>query len=84
LTDAPGILYWEPKHGAGAVPPRRAGGFVRMIRPAQALIQSAERKMADEFNIEPHIRTWRGFCRLMQFTAAGIALLLILMAIFLL
>jgi hypothetical protein len=40
--------------------------------------------MANEFNIEPHLRTWRSFCRLMTVTVVGLVVLLSLMAIFLL
>lgn len=36
-----------------------------------------------EFNIEPHLRTWRGFCRLLLACVIGAATVLGLMAIFL-
>ena len=38
--------------------------------------------MAAEFNIDPHLRTWRGFCQLMFWTVISIAIVLILMAFF--
>ena len=39
--------------------------------------------MAAEFDIEPHVRTWRGFCKLMLACVIAAAILLGLMAIFL-
>ena len=39
--------------------------------------------MAVEFDIEPHNRSWRGFCKLMTISVIAIAILLALMAVFL-
>ncbi len=39
--------------------------------------------MAAEFDIEPHVRTWRGFCQLMLACVIGAAIVLGLMAFFL-
>ncbi len=39
--------------------------------------------MAAEFDIEPHNRSWRGFCRLMFACVIAIAITLGLMAFFL-
>ncbi len=39
--------------------------------------------MAAEFDIEPHDRTWRGFCQVMFACVVGAAITLGLMAIFL-
>jgi len=39
--------------------------------------------MAVEFDIEPHLRTWRGFCKLMLVCVIGVVIVLGLMAIFL-
>jgi hypothetical protein len=39
--------------------------------------------MAAEFDIEPHIRTWDGFCKLMLVCVIAAAIVLGLMAIFL-
>ncbi len=39
--------------------------------------------MAIEFDIEPHNRTWRGFCKLMSACSIAVAVTLALMAFFL-
>lgn len=39
--------------------------------------------MADDFNMQPHENTWQGFTKLLVYSSVGVALLLILMAIFL-
>lgn len=40
--------------------------------------------MADDFDMQTHNEMWQGFTRLIVWSAVGIALLLILLAIFLL
>ena len=40
--------------------------------------------MADDFNMRPHDEMWQGFTKLLVYSSVGVALLLILMAIFLL
>jgi len=39
--------------------------------------------MDDNFDIHPHQVTWRGFCKLIGYSAAAIMVILALMAIFL-
>ena len=40
--------------------------------------------MASEFDIKPHVQMWRDFTRIMTFSAGGVVLSLILLALFLL
>lgn len=40
--------------------------------------------MAVEVNYEEHRRTWNGFCKLMSYSTVAVAVIVILMAIFLL
>jgi hypothetical protein len=40
--------------------------------------------MSDAHDLRPHLETWHGFVRLIGFSVAGIVVLLVLMALFLL
>ena len=51
--------------------------------PKRAAEQVERDEMADQQMIEEHRRTWRGFAKLMTYSTAAAAIVLLLMAIFL-